>query len=106
MYAWAIGEGLCESNPVIGTNKADEGAPRDRVLTDAELAAIWKAAPDSDYGRIVRLLMLTGQRRDEIGSVCAGRKSTSTQRRSRCPASGQRTAGRTLYRCQRMRWKS
>ena len=69
MYAWAIGEGLCENNPVDGTNKADEGKPRDRVLEDAELASIWKAAPDNDYGSIIRLLMLTGQRRDEIGSL-------------------------------------
>ena len=69
MYAWAIGEGLCETNPVVGTNKADEGGARDRVLSDTELAAVWYNAPDSDYGRIVRLLMLTGQRRDEIGSL-------------------------------------
>jgi integrase len=69
MYAWAIGEGLCETNPVDGTNKADEGGARDRVLSDAELASVWNAAPESDYGRIVRLLMLTGQRRDEIGSL-------------------------------------
>jgi integrase len=39
------------------------------VLTDTELAAIWRAATDDDYGRIVRLLMLTGQRRDEIGAL-------------------------------------
>jgi integrase len=69
MFAWAIGEGLCDSNPVIGTNKAVEEKPRERVLDDAELAAVWKAAPDNDYGRIVKLLMLTGQRRDEIGSL-------------------------------------
>ena len=69
MYAWAIGEGLCEMNPVVGTNKADEGKARDRVLTDAELVSIWNAAPESDYGRIVKLLMLTGQRRNEIASL-------------------------------------
>ena len=69
MFAWAIGEGLCEANPVIGTNKAAEEKSRERVLDDAELAAVWKAASDNDYGRIVRLLMLTGQRRDEIGSL-------------------------------------
>jgi integrase len=69
MYAWAIGEGLCESNPVIGTNKASEDKPRERILSDAELAAIWKAAPEYDYGRIVRLLMLTAQRREEIGGL-------------------------------------
>src|SRR5262245_2474539 len=66
MFAWAIGEGLCESNPIIGTNVQQERA-RDRVLTDAELASIWNAAADDDYGRIVKLIMLTGQRRDEIG---------------------------------------
>jgi integrase len=68
MFAWAIGEGLCESNPLIGTNVQEE-KPRKRVLTDDELAAIWKAAPDDDYGRIVKLLILTGQRRDEIGAL-------------------------------------
>jgi integrase len=30
---------------------------------------IWKAAPENDYGRIVKLLMLTAQRREEIGSL-------------------------------------
>jgi integrase len=69
MFAWAIGEGLCEANPVIGTNKRDEGGSRARVLTDAELAAVWNAAPDNEYGTIVKLLMLTAQRREEIGGL-------------------------------------
>jgi integrase len=69
-FAWAIGEGLCETNPVVGTNKHFDGeTSRDRVLTDPELAVIWKALPDSDYGAIVRLLILTGQRREEIGAL-------------------------------------
>jgi integrase len=68
LYGWAIGEGLCEANPVTGTNvNAETG--RERVLTDAELVAIWQACPDNAYGRIVRLLMLTAQRRDEIGAL-------------------------------------
>jgi integrase len=69
MFAWAIGEGLAETNPVNGTNRASESKSRERVLSDAELAAIWKAAPDNDYGRIVKLLMLTAQRREEIGGL-------------------------------------
>jgi integrase len=70
-FTWAIGDGLCEANPVLGTNKHFDGASsRDRVLTDRELAIIWKALPDTDYGAIVRLLILTGQRRDEIGGLC------------------------------------
>jgi len=69
-FAWAIGEGLCDTNPVIGTNKHFDGArSRDRVLTGRELAAIWKALPDSDYGAIVRLLIFTGQRREEIAGL-------------------------------------
>ena len=81
-----IGEGLCESNPVEGTNKNKENT-RDRVLTDAELAKIWLAAPDNGYGRIVKLLMLTAQRRDEIGYF-AGRKSVmrSTEKGPDCLA--------------------
>jgi integrase len=69
MFAWAIGEGLCELNPVIGTNKKDEGGSRQRVLSDAELVTIWNASPDNNFGTIVKLLMLTAQRRDEVGGL-------------------------------------
>jgi integrase len=68
MFAWAIGEGIAETNPTIGTNVQKE-KPRDRVLSDVEFAAIWKATPNDDYGRIIKLLMLTAPRRDEIGAL-------------------------------------
>jgi integrase len=69
-FSWAMGEGLAQANPVIGTNKAaGESKARDRVLTDEELATVWIGAPENDYGRIVRLLILTACRRDEIGSL-------------------------------------
>ena len=68
-FRWAIGEGLCDANPVAGTNKREENGPRERSLTDAEAAAVWLAASENDYGRIIQLLMLTGCRRDEIGSL-------------------------------------
>jgi integrase len=69
MFAWAIGEGIVDNNPVIGTNKPAEPAARDRVLTDAEIADIWGGCRDDDFGRIVRLLLLTAARRDEIGDL-------------------------------------
>ena len=70
LFAWAIREGLTESNPVIGTNKVAEERSRERVLDDEELRAIWRATARSGaYDRIVRLLMLTGCRRDEIGKL-------------------------------------
>jgi integrase len=69
-YAWLIGEGQADINPVMGTNKSGQGRDRDRVLSEAELVRVWQAAdPATDYGRIVRLLMLTAQRRDEIADL-------------------------------------
>jgi integrase len=68
-FAWAIAEGLTETNPVTGTAEADEGGSRERVLTEAELAAVWRNLPADRYGDIVRLLVLTGQRREEIGGL-------------------------------------
>ena len=68
-YVWAIGEGLCDNNPVVGTNKRDENDPRVRSLSDIEAAAVWLGAADSDYGRILKLLLLTGCRRSEIGDL-------------------------------------
>ena len=66
-FRWAIGEGLCDENPVVGTNTQAANGPRERSLSDAEAAAIWLAAPENDYGRILKLLLLTGCRRGEIG---------------------------------------
>jgi integrase len=70
LFGWAMREGLCENNPVALTNDPAEGIdPRDRVLTDNELAAVWRASADDDFGRIVKLLILTGCRREEIGGL-------------------------------------
>jgi integrase len=69
-FAWVVGEGirLPDGNPVSGTNRHEEKS-RERVLTDTELKAVWNACADDDYGRIVRLLVLTGQRLGEIGAL-------------------------------------
>ncbi len=68
-YSWAMREGLAEANPVIGTNKAAVNGSRDRVLNDSELKSIWDALPAGDFGDAVKLLALTGQRRNEIGGL-------------------------------------
>ena len=70
LFAWAIGEGLADANPVVGTNKPlDDEIARDRVLTDDELMLIWRHSGEGDYGAIVRLLVLTGQRREEVAAM-------------------------------------
>jgi integrase len=68
-FTWAMKEGVAETNPVVGTNRQADEQARDRVLTDAELITVWQACRTDDYGRIVQLLILTGQRRDEVGAI-------------------------------------
>jgi integrase len=63
-------EGLINSNVVIATNKNHEGGGRERVLSDDELRAVWTATSGGDqHSAVVRLLLLTGARRDEIGGL-------------------------------------
>lgn len=68
-YAWAIGQGLADSNPVVGTSRIGVERPRERVLAAAEIRCIWAAVGDDDLGRIVKLLLLTGQRRGEVAAM-------------------------------------
>jgi integrase len=68
-FAWAVREGFIEINPVVGTGKADENGGRERVLTESELCEVWAALGQSQFGDIVRLLVLTGQRRQEISAL-------------------------------------
>lgn len=70
-YGWCMRQGLgVKANPTIGTENPVYGqAPRDRVLTDDEIRSIWRNCTDDDFGRIVRLLLLTACRRDEIGGL-------------------------------------
>ena len=68
-YVWAMRMGLVEQNPVIATIWPEDSKPRERVLSDDELATIWQACRDDDHGRIVRLLILLGARRQEVGGM-------------------------------------
>ena len=52
--------------------------PRDRILTDDELKRVWLTAGDDTYGKIVKLLILTGQRRGEITGLIGGMIGTDT----------------------------
>jgi integrase len=68
-FVWAMQMGMAESNPVIGAIKPKDSEGRSRVLSDAELAAVWRACKYNQHGKIVRLLILTGCRRQEIGGL-------------------------------------
>jgi integrase len=53
---------------VTGTGKAKENS-RERTLTPDELGQVLKSLPKDAFGDIVWLLVLTGQRREEIGGL-------------------------------------
>lgn len=68
-YAWAIGQGLADANPVVGTSRVGVERSRERVLTGDDIRRVWAAAGDDDHGRILKLLLLTGQRRGEVAGM-------------------------------------
>jgi integrase len=68
-FTWLAREGYIDVNPVTYTNLAAETGARDRVPSDDELRTIWLALDDDHYGAILKLLMLTGARRNEIADL-------------------------------------
>jgi integrase len=68
-FTWCLQMGLVEANPVIGVIKPKNAEAGSHVLTDPELAAIWRACKDDDFGRVVKLLIMTSCRRQEIGGI-------------------------------------
>ena len=70
-FRWAVGRGIIEANPIADLPKPGGETKRDRVLSDDELARVWKAAGDLGwpFGPATQLLILTGARREEIGAL-------------------------------------
>lgn len=70
-FRWAARRHYIDRSPMEGMEKPTKYHPRNRTLTDSELRAVWRAAEDYGYpfGTIVQLLILTGQRRSEIGKL-------------------------------------
>jgi integrase len=71
-YGWAVKRRKLALNPFQGLPVIQGGSPtRDRVLTEAEVGAIWRAAGGLGYpfGPLVRLLLLTAQRREEVAAM-------------------------------------
>jgi integrase len=77
-FSFAVAEGLVEHNPVTGTLRANEGGSRERVLSHEEIVKLWRGLRDERFDDIVRLLLLTGQRREEIGGLRWGEVGKGT----------------------------
>jgi integrase len=68
-FGWCIERQYRDDNPASGISKRASAGARSRVLDDEELSAVWEHAGAENYGRIIKMLILTGQRRTEIGSL-------------------------------------
>lgn len=71
LFAWSVSRDLLQASPCTGVAPPGKEQSRDKVLTDGELLAIWKGAGDIGFpfGPLVQLLILTGQRRNEVAGM-------------------------------------
>jgi integrase len=68
-YGWGVKRGALSINPFVNLPVAPT-LKRERVLSDDELAVIWRATDGpGPFNGIVRLLILTGQRREEVAGM-------------------------------------
>ncbi len=70
-FTWAIGEEVITGvNPAQGI-KRNKTSSRDRVLDDTEVARVWEALADASpvCARILKVLLLTGQRLNEVTNM-------------------------------------
>lgn len=70
IFAWAIREDLMEVSPAVGITPEAE-TPRDRVLSDDEIEAVWRAFETEGYpyGPLFKLMLVTAQRRGEVSGI-------------------------------------
>ena len=72
MFAWAIGTGRLDVNPMLGVPKVAKEHSRDRTLTDVEIKSMWLKLDDpespmpSAWRIAIKLALLLGQRLSEI----------------------------------------
>lgn len=71
LIRWAKSRGDIASNPLEGFEPPAPVASRDRVLSDIEIKLVWQSSRElhDPFGQFVRLLLLTGQRRNEVADL-------------------------------------
>lgn len=71
VFRWAADRDMIPANPAIGLRMPARATERDRVLSDTELAAVWRATYEvgKPFGALVRMLALLGQRRSETATM-------------------------------------
>jgi integrase len=70
LFNWLVARDVLAFSPVVGIDKPHKEEVRERTLSDAELRALWLACEDDDpFGQALRVLMLTGARRNEVSQM-------------------------------------
>ena len=71
LFRWAMPEYDLPKSPLAGVKVGGKDVVRDRVLSDDELRAVWNAADalGAPFGPCIKLLIITGQRRDEVAGM-------------------------------------
>jgi integrase len=71
MFSWALERDILAASPCAGVKRPSEERSRERVLSNDELRDLWQAADKvgGPYAALIKLLLLTGQRRDEVGGM-------------------------------------
>jgi integrase len=71
MFNWAVSRDIIPASPCAGVKPPSPEQSRDRVLNDTELCDVWMAADKigGPFGALVQLLILLGQRRDEVAKM-------------------------------------
>jgi integrase len=74
MFNWAADRGTIKDSPCKGIDAPHQEVSRERTHTTSELMEIWKAADAMGYpfGPAIKLLILTGQRREEVAGMRRG----------------------------------
>lgn len=69
-FNWTVERSIVESSPAAAVKAPTDEVSRDRILTDDEIRWLWDATERRDlFDRIVRVLLLTGQRRGEVAGL-------------------------------------
>ncbi len=68
MVRWAVARGDLDHSPIDALRGPPVSKPRQRVLTDDEIRAVWHGLAEirPDVGRVVRFCLVTGQRVGEV----------------------------------------
>jgi integrase len=79
MFSWLKRQRRVESNPCAGVHRPEGPEARDRVLTADEMRWLWRACESVDaplapgaprpFGPLLKVLLLTGQRRNEVAGM-------------------------------------